>query len=100
MHQNYKHVKAIHKILDFIDPQYIYNIVVFSGSAIFQTTKPNNVLYIEELIPAIEQFTDGILTKHRIQFCVGRLEYIRLELTQETDIEHHENLARRFGNQY
>lgn len=43
--------------------------------------------YKEELIPAIGQYSDGTLSLNRIQFCVGRLEYIRIELTQETDVE-------------
>lgn len=98
LHQNYKHIKAIQKTLDFIDAQYIYNIVVFSDTAIFKNGKPDNVFYLEELIPAIEQYTDGALSLNRIQFCVGRLEYMRLALTRETDIEHQEYLARRFGD--
>lgn len=95
--QNYKHVKAIQKLFIFLEPQIIHNIVVFSGNAEFKTTKPENVLYIEELIPAIEQLSDDVLSLNRIQFCVGRLEYMRLELSQETDVEHHMNLAQRFG---
>lgn len=94
--QNYKHVKAIQKLFDFINPQYIHNIVVFSGAGIFKTIKPNNVFYIEELLPAIEQYSEDVLSLNRIQFCVGRLEYMRLELTQKTDVEHHAYLAQRF----
>ncbi|BCA96081.1 hypothetical protein TUM19329_24420 [Legionella antarctica] len=98
IHQNYKHVKAIQKTLDFIEPQHIHNIVVFSGAAVFKSAKPHNVFYLEELIPAIEQYSDGALSLNRVQFCVGRLEYMRLALTQETDIEHQAYLTQRFGN--
>ncbi len=97
--QNYKHVKAIQKLFIFLEPQIIHNIVVFSGNAEFKTTKPENVFYIEELIPAIEQLSENVLSLNRIQFCVGRLEYMRLELSRETDIEHHMNLAQRFGSE-
>ncbi|WP_234999885.1 nuclease-related domain-containing protein [Legionella quinlivanii] len=31
LRQNYKHVNAIQKALDFIEPHHVHNIVVFSG---------------------------------------------------------------------
>lgn len=95
--QNYKHVKAIERIFDFLEPQFIYNIVVFSGESVFKTPKIDNVCYLEELIPMIEKHSDGALSLNHVQFCVGRLEYMRLELTEKTDIEHQEYLERKFG---
>lgn len=97
IYQNYKHVKAIQKLCEFLEPQLIHNIVVFSGEAVFKTPKPDNVCYIGELIPTIEQYSDGALSLNRVQFCVGRLEYARLELTRETDVEHQAYLTQRFG---
>ena len=72
--QNYRHVKAIQILLDFLDPRLIYNFVVFSGGARFKTEKPRNVYFKEELIPAIDQYVDGLLSINHVQFCVGRLE--------------------------
>ncbi|MBS0650990.1 MAG: NERD domain-containing protein [Verrucomicrobia bacterium] len=95
--QNFKHIKAIQHIFDFLEPQLIHNIVVFSGEATFKTPKIDNVCYIEDLIPTIENYSDDALTLNRVQFCVGRLEYMRLELTQETDVEHHAYLKQKFG---
>jgi hypothetical protein len=95
--QNYKHVKAVQKLFDFLEPKFIHNFVVFTGDAEFKTGKPDNVFYIEELIPAIERHWDGSLSLNRVQFCVGRLEYRRLELTRKTDMEHQAYLAERFG---
>lgn len=97
MHQNYKHVKAIQSLFDFLESAIIHNIVVFSSNAVFKTVKPDNVLTVEELIPAIEKYPDGTLSLNRVQFCVGRLEYMRLKLTKETDIEHQKYLTERFG---
>lgn len=97
LHQNYKHVKEIQRILDFLEARFIHNIVVFSGKSVFKTPKIDNVCYIEELIPMIERHSDGALSLNRVQFCVGRLEYMRLELTQKTDVEHQEYLAKKFG---
>lgn len=95
--QNYKHVKAVRDLFEFLEPQMLHNIVVFSGESVFKTSKPNNVFYQEELIPAIEQYSNGVLSLNRVQFCIGRLEYMRLELTRKTDIEHQASLAKRFG---
>lgn len=95
--QNYKHVRVVQKIFDFIDPKLIHNFVVFTGDAEFKTTKPDNVFYIEELIPAIERYPNGTLSLNRLQFCVGRLEYMRLELSRKTDVEHHAYLTEKFG---
>ncbi len=94
--QNYKHVKAIQKLFTFLEPQHIHNIVVFTGEAEFKTDIPKNVFYLKELIPAMEQFRDGVLSLTQIQYCANRLEYVRLELTREADVEHQANLAQRF----
>lgn len=95
--QNYKHVKAIQGLFIFLRSQHIHNIVVFTGEAEFKTEVPSNVLYLEGLIPRIEQFRDGVLSLSHIQYCVDRLEYLRLELTRKTDAEHRANLTQRFG---
>lgn len=95
--QNYKHVKEVQRVFEFLEPRLIHNIIVFSGEATFKTPKIDNVCYLEELIPTIEKYSDSVLTLNRIQFCVGRLEYMRLKLTQKTDLEHQEYLEKKFG---
>lgn len=95
--QNYKHVKAVQNIFEFLESRFIHNIVVFSGESIFKTPRVDNVCHVEELIPAIEKHLDGALSLNRIQFCVGRLEYMRLKLTRETDVKHQAYLERKFG---
>jgi hypothetical protein len=97
MYQNYKHVKAVQNLLEFLAPEHIHSIVVFSGEAIFKTPKPDNVCYKTELIHTIEQYSDVVLSLNRVQFCVGRLESARLALTQETDVQHQAHLIQRFG---
>jgi hypothetical protein len=44
-----------------------------------------------------EKYSDGALSLNRVQFCVGRLEYMRLELTHKTDLEHQAYLTQKFG---
>jgi len=97
LHQNYKHVKEIQRIFDFLEARFIHNIVVFSGESVFKTPKIDKVCNMEELIPTIEKYSDGALSLNRVQFCIGRLEYMRLELTQKTDVEHQAYLAKKFG---
>jgi hypothetical protein len=97
MYQNYKHVKAVQNLFEFLAPEHIHSIVVFSGEAIFKTPKPDNVCYKTELIHTIERYSDAVLSLNRVQFCVGRLEYARLALTQETDVQHQAHLIQKFG---
>lgn len=99
VHQNYKHVKAIQNLFEFLESTNIHNIVVFTGNAVFKTVKPDNVHHIDELIPALEKYPGSTLSLNRVQFCIGRLEYMRLELTRKTDVEHHQYLTQRFGRQ-
>lgn len=95
--QNYKHVKQVQRVFEFLDPKLIHNIVVFTGDSTFKTAKIDNVCAVEELISTIEKHPDGVLSLNRIQFCVGRLEYMRLELTRKTDIDHQAYLKQKFG---
>lgn len=97
IYQNYKHIKAIQNLFEFLEFQQIHNIVVFTGTGIFKTSIPDNVCYKEELISMIEKYSEGALSLNRVQFCVGRLEYTRMELTRKTDVEHQAFLKRRFG---
>lgn len=96
IHQNFKHVKAIQDILDFIPKEQITGMVVFTGDAIFKTRQPKNVYSLESLVSHLKGLTVETLTENRLQFCVGRLEFLRLALTRETDIEHINNLNNRF----
>lgn len=97
IHQNYKHVKAIQDFLDFLPKEHIIGVVVFTGDAVFKTKQPQNVYSLESLIKYLKGLEQETLTENRLQFCVGRLECLRLALTRETDIEHINNLNNRFS---
>ncbi len=56
LYQNYKHVKAVQILFDFLEPRLVHNIVVFTGKAVFKTPIPKNVYSIKELIHTIEQY--------------------------------------------
>jgi hypothetical protein len=44
VHQNYRHVKAIEQLFDFLPTEQIHSIVVFTGSGEFKTPIPKGVV--------------------------------------------------------
>lgn len=98
LRQNYKHVMSVQAILDFLPPGCVHSVVVFTGDAEFKTLRPEGVCTLDGLVPYLQSFAQEVMSENRLQFCVGRLECMRLALTRQTDIEHREQLARRFGN--
>ncbi len=97
LHQNYKHLKAVEAVLDFVPPVQISSVVVFTGDAEFMTDRPQGVYSLEELVAYLKGLDQMQLSENRMQFCVGRLECRRLALTRETDIEHRANLQTRYN---
>ena len=97
LHQNSVHVAAIRKALDFLPAKDIIPIVVFTGSAEFKTPIPFGVFTIESLLTFLKSQTIDVMSTNSVQFCVGRLETIRLSVTRATDVEHIERIRRRHG---
>jgi hypothetical protein len=98
LRQNYKHIKAIQKVLDFVPLEHIHSLVAFTGNAVFKTERPAEVFDVASLIQHIEQFTTEVLTENRLQFCVGRLECHRKSISGKTDVEHQEYLNRKHSD--
>lgn len=98
IHQNYRHVKALQHLLDFLPKEQIHSIVVFSGSAEFKTPIPNGIFYLEQLVSHLNSFQDEVISSNRLEFCVGRLECKRYDLTKATDIQHRAYLEKKYGN--
>lgn len=92
IHQNYKHLKAIEQLLDFIPTEYIHSIVVFTGDAEFKKGMPNGVLNIDSLSSYLLSFPNDVISIRDLQMSLGRLEYVRFPDTEETDIMHIENV--------
>lgn len=97
--QNFRHVRAVQDLLDFLPSGSIKSIVVFSGEAEFKTDVPAGVFSLRGFIEHIRGQSTELLSLNRVQFCVGRLETNRLALTRQTDIEHVESLQRRHGRE-
>ena len=95
LHQNFKHIKAVQALLDFLPSEQITGLVVFTNTAEFKTNYPEGVYTVPELITHLKSHEEELLSENRMQFCIGRLECKRLALTRETDIQHQANLESR-----
>lgn len=98
LYQNYKHLKTVQALLDFLEPDCVQPLVVFSGNAEFRSERPRGVFSIAGLTAHIRNQEVERLSENRLQLCVGRLECARLALTRETDVAHRTHLQRRFGD--
>lgn len=98
LHQNYKHIKVVQQLLDFVPSEHIHSIIVFTGDAEFKTVKPKGVMEIGGLVQHIRKFNNDVITENSLQFCVGRLECYRKLISGQTDVEHIAYLNKKFGN--
>ena len=62
LRQNYKHIKAIRQVLDFVPSEHIHSLVAFTGDAKFKTERPTGVFDVTGLVQHIRQFTGEVLT--------------------------------------
>lgn len=97
--QNYLHVKAVEQLLDFVPSSAIHSVVVFVGDAEFKTDMPTGVFTLPQLVDHLRGWTEEVLSLNRMQFCVGRLETARLQVSQKTDLEHVQALRTRYGQE-
>jgi restriction system protein len=95
--QNYLHVKAMEHLFDFLPKEHIHSIVVFTGSGQFKSQIPKGVIYLHQLVEFLKTFQEDVISPNRVEFCVGRLECKRYEVTKVTDLQHRSYLAQKFG---
>ena len=95
--QNERHVRAVEGLLDFLPPGAVKSLVVFTGAAEFKTEIPQGVFNLSALIEYLRGHTVEVMSRNRMQFCVGRLETARLAISGKTDVEHVQSLERRHG---
>ncbi len=95
--QNFRHVRAVQDLLDFLPQDAVHSVVVFTGEAEFKTPVPPGVFDLRELVAHIAERSLEVMSPNRMQFCVGRLETARLAISGQTDLEHIQSLERRHG---
>ncbi len=98
--QNFRHVRAVQKRLDFLPSDAIKSAVVFVGGAEFKTEVPPGVFDLSGFVGYVREQTAEIMSHNRMQFCIGRLEATRQAITDQTDVEHIENLRRRHRHEH
>jgi hypothetical protein len=95
--QNAQHVSAVRNLLEFVPTDHIQGIVVFTGDAEFKTEVPQKVIHLDELVNYVDAMRSGSIAENMLQYCIGRIEHRRFELTAKTDIEHQRYLEQKFG---
>lgn len=96
--QNYRHVLAVRRLLDFLTEEPLVPIVVFAGDGIFRGGQPQGVFYLADVVDHISSFQREVISQNRMQFCVGRVETERLQISHLTDVQHQRYLNRKYGN--
>jgi len=95
LRQNFRHVLAVQNTLDFLEPDHVTGLVVFTGDAEFKSRRPAGVYPLDTLVAKLKSYEAPVISENRMHFCVGRLECRRLALTRQTDVEHLASLHRR-----
>ena len=85
--QNWRHIYVLSERLK-IPRRHFFNVVVFSGDAIFKTPMPDNVMHENHLVPYIRSFTDERLTKPRALQIFESIRRVCIEPTAEQKSAH------------
>lgn len=94
LRQNYKHVKALQKLLN-LDADKIFSVVVFVGESTFKTDMPNNVVYPFGLLKFIKLYKTVVFTQREMWRAVEEIEDAQLAKGFKTNREHVQNLKER-----
>ena len=87
LRQNYKHAKALQRVLDLPD-EHIHSVVVFVGEAILKTKMPPNVTKGVGYISYIKSFTQPVLSEEGVNECVRKIQSARFSPSRETNRQH------------
>ena len=52
----------------------------------------------DPLVDYLQPFQDDVISLNQVEFCIGRLEHKRYEITKATDIQHRAYLAKKFND--
>jgi len=91
LHQNYRHVKTLQKLLKLEDDK-IFSVVVFVGESTFKTDMPSNVVYPLGLLKFIKSHQTVEFTPREMWRVVEEIEDAQLAKGFKTNREHIQNL--------
>ena len=93
LHQNYRHVKAIEKVLAaVVEPEIIHSFVVFHQGCEFKTEIPAQVFMGSDWVNYVKQFNQAILTETQLKRIQFKLEKAALAASFQTNRQHVKNL--------
>ncbi|MGE8653022.1 MAG: nuclease-related domain-containing protein [Acinetobacter gandensis] len=96
IHQNYKHMKVLEKILaDILDKEFIHTVIVFMPEAVFKTDMPSNVFRGADWTDYVKTYKQSVISPMKLKRVQLRLEKEILEKSWKTNRQHVENLKHR-----
>ncbi len=87
LHQNYKHVKTLEKLLNLNDGQ-IFSLVVFIGESTFKTEMPANVTYGGGYVRYIKTKRYPIFTREQVSSILSQIDNGSLQNSFTTNTNH------------
>lgn len=82
LHQNYKHIKVLEKILaDIVQPNVFHSIIVFNSRCEFKTVMPKNVCHGEAWLVYVKHYQKKLISDIQLKRIKKRLNQARLENT-------------------
>lgn len=96
IHQNYKHMKVLERILsDIVDVESLHSVIVFMPEAEFKTTMPNNIFRGAGWTDYVKTFQQPVISEMKLKRIQLRLEKEVLEKSWKTNRQHVEHLKQR-----
>ena len=96
IHQNYKHMKVLERILsDIVDVESLHSVIVFMPEAEFKTTMPNNIFRGAGWTDYVKTYKQSVISPMKLKRVQLRLEKEILEKSWKTNRQHVENLKQR-----
>ncbi len=87
LHQNYKHVKTLERLLG-LSADCFHPVVVFMGDCTFKTPMPGNVVFPLDYVSYIESKTIYRLEESQVDDVAAAIEKGRFERSWQTHVDH------------
>ena len=87
LHQNYKHVMTLADLLN-IDSANLHSLIVFTGSAVFKTSMPSNVVSLSKMVKYIKSYPLAKIASTHVDHIAQKINESRLDRSYKTNREH------------
>lgn len=97
LRQNYKHVKAIERVLN-VPIETIHSVITFVGDSTFKTKMPPNVTYGTDFARYIKSFQEKVFTEKQVNTLLSSLQSAQIKPTIVAHARHVKHLKKRFND--